>query len=88
MSSSVTVRMSIEPDLCGPFSVGTVSVIKLLRDRLGLTLGQANALVNACVFEEQQVEFEAPSADVARALIEALARTQAGPRIHAVVVAA
>jgi hypothetical protein len=85
MDSPVRIRLSIEPDLCGPVSVGTVAVIRALCDKLGVSLAEANALVDACVFEGREVEIHASSDEAGRALIEALARTQAGPRIRAVV---
>ena len=80
-----TVRLRIEADLCGPVSVGTVRVIRLLSERLGLPLSEAEALVDACVFEGREVQIEVPTSGLARDLIEALAQTQAGPRIHAAI---
>jgi hypothetical protein len=74
--------MRIEADLCGPVSVGTVGVIKLLRDRLALDLRTANEYVDRCVFDGESVVIPAPSLEAAEGVVTALA---AHPRVHATV---
>ncbi len=69
-----TIHLRIQPDLCGPVSVGTVGVIRLLSAHLGLSLADALAIVNRCVFDGECVAIPAPSTDVAeRFAREALA---------------
>jgi len=78
----------MDPDLCGPVSVGTVGVIRVLSEQLGIPLTEAGNIVDRCVFEGEEVTLEVRSEAAARDLLAALARTQAGPRIRAVVVQA
>lgn len=68
-----SVVLRIEPDLCGPFSVGTVGVIKALQSALGLGLDEAADYVNRCVFDGETVEIPAPSVEVAERAIALLA---------------
>lgn len=69
-----SIVLSIEADLCGPVSVGTVSVIQLLRAELGLGLAEACEYVNRCVFDGETVEIPAPSRGAAERALELLAR--------------
>ena len=79
----VAIRLSIEADLCGPISVGTVGVVRALMAHLSLPLGEALALVERCVFEAQSVELPVASPAAAHALLAALDRTPAAKRIRA-----
>lgn len=79
-----TVRLSIEPELCGPVSVGTVTVIKLLCDHLRVSLAEAKGYVDRCVFDGEEVELTAPSAEAAAQLVAALAKLPARPCVRAV----
>ncbi|MCC6903526.1 MAG: hypothetical protein IT377_31450 [Polyangiaceae bacterium] len=76
----VTVVLSIEPDLCGPVSVGTVRVIRTLEQSLGLCLADALAVVNRAVFDGETVHVPAPDAEAARRCVAALATL---PRVRA-----
>ncbi|MEO8905088.1 MAG: hypothetical protein ABI488_21755 [Polyangiaceae bacterium] len=78
-----TISVSIEADLCGPVSVGTVGVIKALMSHLGLGMSEAQHLISRCVFDAERVEIAAPSRAVAEALLAAWSLTPAGPRISA-----
>lgn len=75
-----SIILSIEADLCGPVSVGTVSVIQLLRTELDLGLNEASEYVNRCVFDGETVEIPAPSLEAAQ---RALARLARHPRTSA-----
>ena len=79
----VTLSLQIEAELCGPVSVGTVAVIKLLAAHLALTLPAAMTLVNQCVFDGQTVLVPAPSREAALALLDALAQLPPVPRVLA-----
>jgi hypothetical protein len=79
----VAIRLSIEADLCGPISVGTVSVVRALMTHAGLPLEEALALVDRCVFDAQCVEVPVATPAAAQALLAALERTPAAARIHA-----
>ncbi len=84
MAASVTtLRLSIEPELCGPVSVGTARVIKLVIEHLGVSLSEAMASVDRCVFDGEEVELVAPSAEAATRLEAALAELPAHPRVRA-----
>ncbi len=60
-----TIYLRIEPVFCGPASVGTVELIKLLRDRLELPLPEAKAYVDRCVFNGETVALIAPTDEAA-----------------------
>lgn len=60
-----SVKLSIEAHLCGPLSVGTVDVIKEVQRVAGLTLAEAKALIDRCVFEGETVTIGGLSADSA-----------------------
>jgi len=75
-----SVRLSIEPDLCGPISVGTARVAILLRDVLGLELDDAIRWIDRCVFDGAEVSIPISSRESGERFLSALARN---PRIHA-----
>ncbi len=77
------ISVSIEADLCGPISVGTVGVIRALMAHVGLSLSEARELVDRCVFDGQRIEISVPSRAVAEALLAAWRLTPAAPRISA-----
>ena len=79
------ISVSIEADLCGPVSVGTVGVIKALISHLGIGLTDAEALIDRCVFNGERVEIAAPSREAAEALLAAWRLTPAAPRISAAI---
>lgn len=81
----VSVRLEIEPEMCGPISVGTGAVIRLLSEHLALSLKESFDYVNRCVFDGERVELPAPSSAAANALIRALAELPAVPKIRAFV---
>jgi hypothetical protein len=70
-----SIVLRIEPDLCGPVSVGTVGVIQSLQNALGLGLDEAADYVNRCVFDGETVEIPAPSVEDAERAIRLLAQS-------------
>ena len=60
-----TVHLSVEPVFCGPVSVGTVELIKLVRERFGLSLAEAKAYVDRCVFDGESLAFVTSSTEAA-----------------------
>lgn len=50
-----TVHLRVEPVLCGPVSVGTVELIKRVQERFRLSLTDAKAAVDRCVFDGETV---------------------------------
>ena len=81
-----TIALTIEPEFCGPISMGTVAVIRALMAHLGLSVGEAESLVDRCVSSGEPVAFSAPSRAAAEALLAALRRVPAAPRIIAAIV--
>jgi hypothetical protein len=80
----MVVVLHIEAELCGPVSIGTVAVVKLLVRHLALGLGDALGYVNRCVFEgDLEVEIPAPSAEAAAEFMAALAALPVAPRVVA-----
>ena len=79
------ISVSIEADLCGPVSVGTAGVIRALMLHLSLSVDEAAALVERCVFDGERIEVEALSREVAEALLAAWSRTPAAARISATI---
>jgi hypothetical protein len=75
--------LRIEPELCGPFSVGTVAVIELVREHFELGLGSAAAYVNRCVFDGETVDIPAPSTLAAARFLIAIAGLPPVPRVVA-----
>jgi hypothetical protein len=68
-----TVHLRVDPVFCGPASVGTVGLIKVVRARFGLSLAEAKALVDRCVFAGEVVSLAAPAEEA-----EAFAREVGG----------
>ncbi len=66
-----TVQLRIDPRFCGPASVGTVEVIRLLCTHLGLSLVDAKAYVDRCVFEGDVVSIHTKSIAAAHAFASA-----------------
>lgn len=77
------IELTIEGDVCGPMSIGTVAVIRAIEKHLGLPLAEANELVDRCVFDGQRVWLAAPTRSAAEALLAEFARLPAARRIHA-----
>jgi hypothetical protein len=77
------IVLTIEAELCGPMSIGTVAVIRAIERHLGLSLTQANECVDRCVFEGQMITLNAPTRARAEALLAEFAQLPAAGRIHA-----
>jgi hypothetical protein len=79
------LELTIEAELCGPISVGTVAVVRALLEHADLPLEAAVALVDRCTFDGERVAVVLPSSAAAEALLSALERVAAAPRIHAAI---
>ncbi len=77
-----TVHLRIEPDLCGPVSVGTVRVIHLLSDCLALSLSEALDYVDRAVFDGETVAIVAPSAEAAERFVQESRALRTPARLH------
>jgi hypothetical protein len=60
-----TVHLRVEPVFYGPASVGTVELIKLVRERFGLSLSDAKAIVDRCVYDGESVAISALALEIA-----------------------
>jgi hypothetical protein len=85
VKSAVSVVLRIEPELCGPISIGTVSVIRLVSEHLELSLSGAMRYVDRCVFEGEQVHIPAPSEVAAENFVVAIRELARTPRVEAIV---
>jgi hypothetical protein len=77
-----TVHLRIEPDLCGPVSVGTVRVIRLLCDCLALSLSDAVGYVNRAVFDGETVSIATPSAEAAERFLRDARALRTPAKLH------
>ena len=77
------IVLTIEGDLVGPMSIGTVAVIRALEKHLGLPLAEAIELVERCVFEGRAFRLQAPTHAAAQGLLSEFSRLPAASRIHA-----
>ncbi len=78
-----TVRLSIQPELCGPVSVGTVRVIRLVSQHACLSIADATEIVDRCVFDGETASIPMPSPENAAELVRALRSLPAVPKIDA-----
>ncbi len=79
------VQLSIRAELCGPVSVGTVKVIRLISHHGHLGLSAAKNFVDRCVFDGETVSIPMPSREDASLLVQALSSLPDVPRIEATV---
>ncbi len=79
------LELTIEAELCGPISMGTVAVVRALMTHSGLPLQAAVSLVDRCTFAGERVAIRMPSSSAAEALLSALQRIPAAPRIRAAI---
>jgi hypothetical protein len=82
-ASMSSVRLSIQPELCGSVSVGTVRVIRLISEHAHLGLAEAKGFVDRCVFEGETVSIPMPSPEDAASLVRAFGSLPAVPKIDA-----
>lgn len=68
-----SISLRVDPDLCGPVSVGTVGLIRLLAEHCELSLPDATEWVNRCVFDGEVVSVPAPTAEAAEHFAAAVA---------------
>jgi hypothetical protein len=55
------LRLAVESRFCGPVSVGTVSLIRLIMDRCGYGLVRSKDYVDRAVFGGETVDIPLPS---------------------------
>jgi hypothetical protein len=78
-----SVTLSIRGKFCGPLSLGTVDVIKAIQQHAGVTLAEAKAVVDRCVFDGETVTISDLTDTSARALLSALEALPGAPDIEA-----
>jgi hypothetical protein len=71
--------------MCGPVSIGTVAVIRLVSRHAHVGLAEAANFVDRCVFDGQTISIPISSAEEAELLVRALRSLPAIPKIEAVV---
>lgn len=81
----MTLVLKVTPVFCGSASVGTVSLIKLLRSHLGLSMRIAKEIVDRCVFEHETVEVPLPVSIDATTLVDAIRALGSPPEIEATI---
>jgi hypothetical protein len=64
--------LKITPRFLGPASVGTVELIKLLRQQLALPLSAAKGFVDRCVFDGETVVIPLPDSVDSAGLLNAI----------------
>jgi hypothetical protein len=79
------LELTIEAELCGPLSMGTVAVVRALLEHSDLALEAAITLVDRCTFEGERVALALPSKASAEALLAALQSIPDAPRIRATI---
>ena len=77
------VRLSIEAELCGATSIGTVRVIRLVSQHARLGIGEATDLVDRCVFDGETISIPMPTSQEASLLVRALRALPEVPKIEA-----
>jgi hypothetical protein len=77
------VRLSIQPQICGSVSVGTVAVIRLVSRHARLPLSEAAVFVDRCVFDGETVSIPTPSSEAAVSLVRALEALPEVPKVEA-----
>ena len=77
------IVLTIEGELVGPMSIGTVAVIRAIEKHLSLPLSDAIELVERCVFEGKEFRLQAPTRAAAQGLLSEFSRLPAASRIHA-----
>ena len=77
-----TIHLRIEPVFCGPASVGTVELIKVLRDRFELSLPEAKAYVDRCVFNGETVALVASTHEAAAEFAREVNAVASPARFH------
>lgn len=78
------VCLSIEPELCGPISIGTARVVRLVMLHAQLGLNDAIRFVDRCVFDGDTVRIPTPSTSDARELVAALTSLSEPPKLTAI----
>jgi ribosomal protein L7/L12 len=77
-----TVHLRVEPVFCGPASIGTVELIKLVRERFGLSLAEAKAYVDRCVFDGETIALFAPTSELAAAFAREVGALTSPAKFH------
>ena len=77
------VELRVEPDLCGPVSVGTAWLVRLVSARFEISLGDALGYVYRAVFDGEAVVIPAPSLAAAERFVSEARATQSAARVTA-----
>ena len=64
------LRISVEPSFCGPVSLGTVDLIKIVRERCNFGLRQAKDYIDDAVFGDEVVDIPLPDETDGQTLVE------------------
>ena len=55
------LRISVDPKFCGPVSLGTVDLIKIVRERCSFGLAEAKRYIDDAVFGGEIVDIPLPA---------------------------
>lgn len=80
------LRLTIEPKFCGPVSVGTINIIKLIKDRCDLGLSEAKEYIDMAVFEGHTVDIPLPYHVDADKLVSDILALESAATFHATLV--
>ena len=80
------LSIRIEPEFCDGFSIGTVEIIKLIREELNLSLTEAKAYIDRCVFEGETVLVLIPTGIDAESLLTKIQELETPAKIEAFLV--
>jgi len=61
MNENTILRIAVEPRFCGPVSVGTIGLIRLIMERCGYSLVRSKGYVDRAVFDGEEVDIPLPS---------------------------
>lgn len=78
-----TLVLSVDPVFCGPMSVGTIELIRLLQSRFNFSLSVAKSYVDRCVFDGEAVSIEVASQGEAEETAELVSKLISPARFHA-----
>ncbi|HMS41531.1 MAG TPA: hypothetical protein PKE69_14965 [Pyrinomonadaceae bacterium] len=80
------LAIKIQPILIDSISVGTVEIIKLIREELNLDLAKAKAYIDRCVFDGETVLIPIPIGIDVERLLAKIRELETRPKIEAFLV--
>ena len=75
------LRVSVDPRFCGPVSVGTVDLIKVVREHCNFGLRQAKDYIDDAVFGGEVVDIPLPNETDGEALVDEIRALETPARI-------